>query len=649
MAVTWRVSVAGQAPWSSAVSAVTRMTSGNSTSNASGYTSGNARSGTMSSSFSSSGVTTTADSRTSSFTRRAASGETYDGIAGTSSSSDSGSSASGQTVVVGTITIITGSAGSSSNSYSAVTAYGSTTSRVSRYTTNQNSAGVTTSSSTQTGVATASYNAATAATATVQSRVVSITRETTRSIITKHSASSLSSTQSASQTYTETIASFVSTNTTRTTYVTSSYITGGNHLQTVVQAGRAGRFVQAGYLRRVTTTASVLTGMQEILGPAEDQITLSAAAGQISYGAAVGEALSTFTTSVVVAWPTPTTLTEKVLTDITITLGASDGWVGGTETRTESIRGFSTQEVFYDIPDQLSTIGTGLMTARLSYSTVIAESLSQVSSDTITGINSAGLSSTYEVQYLAHSLVTYSSIVRVSEFIGTSSAAHLGYSATVFTSPSPPAFSSPPIVHQSRLERAFGYQHASSIGPNGGRGASVSANSLFFIGTDNYVMADPNGVLIPAPVGSTAETENSSYSFLAGANGAWTVTALRTDSSSNTLTTFTASVGTAGAAELFINQSANWWPEYGAATVLGGHNALTGIPQKVTFEGGIAGYKYTIRNSASTTSYTTHLESYATATISTNMIAVETFSATPPHGPVATHQPISFVELPFNQ
>lgn len=636
MALSWRVSVAGQVPWASAVSAVTKQTNLDFTSNASGYTSGSSRGGTMSYSGSGAALGVT-------FTTRAASGETYDGLAGTSSSSRSSSRAS----IVGTATVTS----SGSESSSAVTSYESTTFRISRYTTTQNNTGTTTSSSTQTGVATASYNSTTAATATVQMRQVSTTRSTTRSIVTNHSDSSLSSTQTASQTYTETVNSFVSTATTRTTYVTSSYLTGANHLQTVVQAGRAGPFLQAGYLRQLTATASVLTGMQEVLGPAEDQITLSAAAGQITYGAAVGEAFSTLTTSAVVASYTPMTLTEKVLTDITITLGASDGWVGGTNTRTEIISGYSTQEVFSDIPDQLSTLYEGIVVARMSYVTTIAESLSQVFSDTITGINSAGSSSAYEVQCITHDLVTYASTVWVGEIIGTNSAAFVGYSATVFTSPSPAFtnFNYPPIGHLSRLEKAFGYQHASSIGPNGGRGASVSANSSFFIGTGNYVMADPNRVLIPVPVNSTAETSNSSYSFSAGPSGTWTVTALRTDTSSSTLTTFTASVGTVGAAELFINQGANWWPDYEAVTILGGHNALTGIPQKATFEGGYAGYKYTIRDSSSTTGYTTHLESYITAAISTDMLAVETFMAAPPHGPVAFNQPISFIEFPFNQ
>jgi hypothetical protein len=205
----------------------------------------------------------------------------------------------------------------------------------------------------------------------------------------------------------------------------------------------------------------------------------------------------------------------------------------------------------------------------------------------------------------------------------------------------------------SRLERAFGFQHASSIGPGGGRGASISANSSFFMGTGNYAMGDPNFVMTPAPTTSTASTSNSSYSFIQGA-GQWTVTALRTDTSSSTLTTFTASVGTAGAAEFFINRSAYTWSwSFGeSATVLGGPNALSGIPQKVTFGqlygGAAAGWKYTLKDNLSTTAYTTHLDAYTTATIGTSMIALESFSAAPAHA-LAGFGPISFMTLPFNQ
>jgi hypothetical protein len=459
-------------------------------------------------------------------------------------------------------------------------------------------------------------------------------------VISRHSVSSLSSTESASQTYTETISSYDTRATTEVAYVTDSYITGANHIQAVWRAD------QNEYFRHVTAIAPALTGLTDVLGPTVNQLTVSAAAGQISYGAAVGALFSTFTSNLG-ADDVSTTLTTTTLTYAPITVGASDGWIGGTATSQEYASGIFTSTAVSILPLQLSTV-TVTVTARLTYSTKSVVTLSYVFSDTITGLNSTGGSAVHSVEHIAMTVTTFDATLTANGDAGSASYAHFGYSATLFTSPLKPFAGGTPTANMSRLERAFGFQHASSIGPGGGRGGSISANSSFFIGTDNYVMGDPNFVIVPAPVISTASTSNSSFSFSQGASQ-WDVTALRTDTSSSTLITFTASVGTAGASEFFKNCSAYAWSFGESATILGGPNALAGVPQKVSFGGlAAAGWKYTLQDSLGTTAYTTHLEAYTTANIGTSMIALESFSAAPAHG-LAGFGPISFMTLPFNQ
>jgi hypothetical protein len=321
------------------------------------------------------------------------------------------------------------------------------------------------------------------------------------------------------------------------------------------------------------------------------------------------------------------------------------------------VTGLITEErEFLGAPLGLSTFTEGHRVARLTYTVKsVAPFLNYVFSDTITGLNDTGGQTEHAVEHLAPTTSTFVTTMFPVGDRPSYDSANFGISVTEFTSPGGAGYQLLAIVPEarlSRLERAFGYQHASDLGPDGGRGASITANSSFFIGTGNYVQCDPNGVLLPAPTVSTASTSNSSYSFALGSPGQWSVTALRTDTSSSTLTIFTATVGTGGAAEVFINQSADWYEG-----VLGGANALTGIPQIITFkvaEGEEvwgereAGWKYTLKDESSTTAYTTHLAPYTTANIGTSMIALESFSAAFLHL-TESNGPIGALTLRFNR
>ncbi len=469
-------------------------------------------------------------------------------------------------------------------------------------------------------------------------RAQSTTQTTTRSIITKHSVSSLSSTTTESQTYTETLQTYETVNTTTRSYLTGSYIAGVNHTQSVWEAE------YSEFLRAITASPTTFTGLDALLGGASRSLIQSTMGGQYSYAAAISQAFTTFTYSVVAGSGVPTTLTTTFQSFVPVTWGASDGWVGGTNTTLGYVGGIYTSAQAMTI--QLTTSANTLTTrGRATYTTLSLVGISYILTDTITGINSAGSSASYVIQRVGSTLSKYTSTIVVNDGEVSSSSVY-GFSVTKFISPALYYNFGRASVKLSRLEKALGYQHASSLGSGGGRGVSLSANSSFFIGTGNYIMCDPNGVRVPVPSVSTASTADSSYSFTQGPAGQWSVTALRTDASSSTLTTFTASVGTTGATDLFMNQYASWYNS-SSGSVIGGANALSGINQIATFHN-VAGWKYTLKDASSTTAFTTHLPAYTTANIGTSLFAGDSFSAASDIS-VNAESPLGFMTLPFNQ
>ena len=649
MAISWQTTVAGQQPWVSQLSQVTSRSgtagasgSVSSTSASSAYSVGNAASATGFSSatahysYSDTGITDIGDGNTAS-----AYGATNNG-GGIGTTTYSYSSTLANTVTFTRTSAPTTSSGSNRSSGSQsheVTrnVVGNNWSQTIRDTT-CNFGITTTSSATASGVATAAYTSGTATSAVVGYRSQTTTQTTTRSVITKHSDSSLSSTTTESQTYTETIQAYGTTNTTQISYVTASYVLFTNHTQSVWEAA------YSDFLRQVTATPTAITGLDALLGAPVRTLTISTMGGSYSYGAAISQAFSTFTLSNVFGSNVPTTLTTTLQSYVPVTVGAADGWIGATNTELRYAPGIYTGS--YEASLRLTTSAATFTTeGRATYTKLSFVGISYIFTDTVTGLDAAGSSSSYVIQKVSSTLSKYTSTI-VANDAGVSSSSIYGSSVTKFISPAISYNFGRASAKLSRLEKGLGYQAASSLGSNGGRGASLIAASSFYIGTENFVMGNHNRVLTPVNLVSTASTADSSYTFVLGSNSVWSVTALKTDTSSSTLTAFTASISTTGAAELFMNQNSSWYSTTGKS-VVGGFNALSGINQMVTFEG-LAGWKYTLRDATSTTAYTTHLANYTTANIGTSLLAVDSFSAAFDVSSQAESPMLIFI-LPFNQ
>lgn len=249
--------------------------------------------------------------------------------------------------------------------------------------------------------------------------------------------------------------------------------------------------------------------------------------------------------------------------------------------------------------------------------------------ETIAGINSLGDSAAYAIvkTYAVPQWFTYASWE-----------GQIGETVTKYRSPAAVfAYEGYGELALTRLNRSGGYQSPSHLGSTGSQGASISAASSFYIGSNNLGIGSPADLLTPfLTAGSTAQTSNSVYSFSLGATDC-SVTAVRTESSvssvgtatssytTGTTASFTASFSLGGVADVF--QSSNLVSALSDVAIAGGPHAWTGGQQHATLSGGY-GWRYTIGDSAGTTSYKeTRTASVATAALGSSIIAAETFRA----------------------
>lgn len=486
---------------------------------------------------------------------------------------------------------------------------------------------ITSSSST---TATATYNKPTSADATTYvtaSSSSNYTASTTQadSSFQINSTALTSGTGTATVTYASTTEVSVATTITTTTALTrastyysaqfGTYVIGSFHTIQIVSAE------DGEVLRLVTTTGSSgVSDRSQIYGPTFLQTTLSTAQYSGSLGSPYATTITPRTINRLAAsFGALLTFTLSDLTEITVTRQLFDGWVGGTNTQSETISGVTTFTAEQDeIVIYTVTSADAGEIAATSYSSFAIYSTQL---ETITGINSLGGSAEYTVQNFIYETIYRSELV----YVGAP-----GYSFT--TKRSPDGFAISQFIGQvsiSRIERAGGYQSPHAIGSTGPQGASISAASSFYIG-GNIGTGSPDGLLTPfLTVASTAATSNSSYSFSFGPTNC-SVTALRTDTSSSTLTTFTASISATSAADTFTVNDQYAPPDIPVPSVVGGPHAWTGGQQHATINGGY-GIRYTLGDSLGTTSSRETLTApFSTRALGSSILGLECFEMLKP-------------------
>jgi hypothetical protein len=309
----------------------------------------------------------------------------------------------------------------------------------------------------------------------------------------------------------------------------------------------------------------------------------------------------------------------SAITEITVTRQVFDGWIGGTSTESVTISGCTTETA---LVGAVSIYGvTHAVTGEIAFTNYSTFNSYSFLTETILGINSLGASAEYTVATPVYSLVLRS-------WVNYSGAP--GYTYTTKRSPLGNVSENGAGVQISRLERAGGYQSPHALGSTGAQGASISAASTFYIGSNNIGVGSPVDLLTPfLTSASTAETNNSKYSFSFGSTNC-SVTALKTDSSSSTLTTFTASIFATSAADTFTinDQIYDEIPPISSypyiPSVVGGAHAWTGGRQDATIYG--HGVRYTIGDSLGTTSYRETITGEgSTKSLGSSVLALEGF------------------------
>ncbi len=332
-----------------------------------------------------------------------------------------------------------------------------------------------------------------------------------------------------------------------------------------------------------------------------------------------------------------------------------DGWIGGTKTQRRFLQGATSTTAAIGITGTVlsseSVIGAMSSVAYQSFNSIVFKN------STVIGLAANGSTNSFVIQMPVNIpfWTTYQ-----TWFGGA------GQSVTTFRSPINNNFAGG-SANLTRVVRGPGFQ-AAPFGSSAPMGASLNAGSSFFAGYGPLGVGSPRSLSTPSANFTTAQTSDSIYTISVGSDGVYAVTAYRTESSvsttglrstsrsgsatvsgsystgtqsyvTGTLTTFTANVSVAGVGEVF-DSSAVYGVYSSNRTIVGGAHAHTGGVQDAELIGA-CGWRYTIGDGTSTTSYkTTSSDSHGILSLDSSILAVETFSA-------GLANPVLFQGLPY--